>query len=898
MYIKVFPHGKGRGSGPVDYATREDDPHTKEPRPVAPEVVKGEPEQTRRLIDSIDNKWKYTSGVMSWSPGEVVTPEQESELIREFEQVAFAGLEEHQYNCLWVRHEHAGHHELHFIIPRVELESGKALNAFAPGWQKDFDPLRDKFNYQYGWSRPDDPQLKRLYEPGPGHLSGSKEEIRQAVTDYLTAEIEAGKVTDRASLKDSLQEAGVEIAKEGKSYVTITDEEGTRHRLKGGIYSASWTLEQHIETAQEQSRADANRNREDPAARVAELEQQLERICERRAQYNQQRYKAPEQEHRAQPEQEHQQDKQRAAADTQKAQDLAASTPSLADYIKQQHSDGYAASLVNSERLSAETSSNQNNESNTAAKQHVGHGNDREPGRQQIHNSAPRPGPRNGVQQRKPQGSKDNQRLSSKEKNDYKQELMQKLIQTDADVELWKVRWVDRQKSFIDFQDNGRLLVSENKFEAQNMSAALAAHRVIAASQAAEWQDVELWGSDKFVKKAAALALEKGIEPSARDAHQSELIEQARKEHLQNDELRKAAEQSARKYADATRAADAAFAKADKQLERACERTDRALQQPREDTESRMRAAMDSELDKMKRINIADYAASRGYTLNKQKSSQHSLCYDNAAGDRVLIGQDPKSGHSVYCSVRDDNDNGTLIDFIQKRQGLNLGQVRRELRPFIGAPSQRPDYTPQPVPKPAEKDRLQVQRGLADCKLVSSHNYLESRGIEQETLEHFRGRVYADKRGNAIFPHFDEQGVCGLEIKNQNFTGFSKSGEKGLWFAGAAKPEHIVFCESAIDCLSHYQLKPDNKTMYVSTGGKMSPGAKQSLENLLETHKDTQIVAAFDNDKDGQRFAQNLCDMAGREIKLDKPECKDWNEQLQRERQHERELEHEMLPRM
>jgi hypothetical protein len=35
---------------------------------------------------------------------------------------------------LWVRHSHAGHHELHFVIPRVELSSGKASNSCPSGW--------------------------------------------------------------------------------------------------------------------------------------------------------------------------------------------------------------------------------------------------------------------------------------------------------------------------------------------------------------------------------------------------------------------------------------------------------------------------------------------------------------------------------------------------------------------------------------------------------------------------------------------------------------------------------------------------------------------------------------------------------------------------------------------
>ena len=50
-----------------------------------------------------------------------------------FERVAFAGLEPDRYSILWVRHQHAGHHELHFVTPRMELVSGKSLNIHPPG---------------------------------------------------------------------------------------------------------------------------------------------------------------------------------------------------------------------------------------------------------------------------------------------------------------------------------------------------------------------------------------------------------------------------------------------------------------------------------------------------------------------------------------------------------------------------------------------------------------------------------------------------------------------------------------------------------------------------------------------------------------------------------------------
>ena len=307
---------------------------------------------------------------------------------------------------------------------------------------------------------------------------------------------------------------------------------------------------------------------------------------------------------------------------------------------------------------------------------------------------------------------------------------------------------------------------------------------------------------------------------------------------------------------------------------------------------------MNNELDEMKRVNIADYLVSQGYAQNKAKSSKNALCYDHPGGDRLMVGTDSKSGHSVYYSVREGQDNGTIIGLIQKRQSLNLGQVRKELRPWIGRGSQeRPEIQPQPRPEPTTKDRAEQARGLATCERINDrHKYLEGRGLSPETLKHFRSRIYTDARGNAIFPHNDAQGVAGLEIKNTRFTGFSKGGKKGLWLHGPADPVRIVVTESAIDAMSHYQLDRDNpqrdRTLYVSTAGKMSPAAKQNLQKLLDRHPEAEIIAGFDNDADGNRYAGELQEMAGElEIIRHRPHKNDWNEDLQLQQQIEEERE-------
>ncbi|ECY8104699.1 relaxase/mobilization nuclease domain-containing protein, partial [Salmonella enterica subsp. enterica serovar Virchow] len=98
-----------------------------------PVVLRGSPDDTRTLIDSLEFKYRYTSGVLSFAPGETITPDMEQTIMDRFERLAFAGMEPDQYNILWVRHSHAGHHELHFVTPRVELSTGKSFNIRPPG---------------------------------------------------------------------------------------------------------------------------------------------------------------------------------------------------------------------------------------------------------------------------------------------------------------------------------------------------------------------------------------------------------------------------------------------------------------------------------------------------------------------------------------------------------------------------------------------------------------------------------------------------------------------------------------------------------------------------------------------------------------------------------------------
>jgi len=298
----------------------------------------------------------------------------------------------------------------------------------------------------------------------------------------------------------------------------------------------------------------------------------------------------------------------------------------------------------------------------------------------------------------------------------------------------------------------------------------------------------------------------------------------------------------------------------------------------------------DSELQSFKTgIDLRAYAASQGYHLDRRESWRGSAVMRDARGDKVIIKRDP-DGVYLYCSVRDDRDNGSIIDFVQYRKGISLGAVRKELRPWIGQP-------PVPVPMFAPlhktaKDRMRVESEYARTQEAPRHPYLEGERVLPPALfasPRFAGRVRIDTRGNAVFPHFDAEGLCGFELKNKGFTGFATGGRKGLWLSvEQAFDSCLVLCESAIDALSYAVLFPHDRTRYASIGGKPNPVQPELiLAAVKRLPKYGKIVAAMDADPAGAELADVV---HGAFLRAEREDLvflvqtpaghKDWNDQL------------------
>ena len=115
---------------------------------------------------------------------------------------------------------------------RCDLETGKSLNIAPPGWEQTYGPLVETCNVEHAWSRPDDPARARVQQPGHRAYieaaelrAGTRREgdPRDVIEEYLVQRVESGQIEDRAGVVAALKEAGFEVPRENKHYVTVLD---------------------------------------------------------------------------------------------------------------------------------------------------------------------------------------------------------------------------------------------------------------------------------------------------------------------------------------------------------------------------------------------------------------------------------------------------------------------------------------------------------------------------------------------------------------------------------------------------------------------------------------------------------------------------------------------------
>lgn len=281
MIVQFFNRGSGGGAGSVDYLLGKDRDRDQA------KLLRGNDLETVELINGLDFDKRYTSGCLSFEENNL-DEDLKRELMDEFEETLFPGMDKNQYSCLWVEHRDKGRLELNFVIPNVELTTGKRLQPYYVG--ADYhrvDAWKQIKNIEHDFTDPNDPgkaQSTTISKDLPRDKKDAVEMINQA----LERAVLLGIVTNREGVVQYLEESGVEIARESKQSISIKNPDGGRNiRLKGAIYERDFQFSRALsEEIRERSRDYQSRVGE----RLSGAQERYQYGIEKRREYLEQRY--------------------------------------------------------------------------------------------------------------------------------------------------------------------------------------------------------------------------------------------------------------------------------------------------------------------------------------------------------------------------------------------------------------------------------------------------------------------------------------------------------------------------------------------------------------------------------------------------------------------------------
>ena len=290
MIVDFFRHGSGLSKGCLDYLLGED-----REREHA-QVLSGDVELTAQLIDSSPFAKKYTSGCLSFYEHDL-SDQDKQKIMQNFEECLFPGLEKDQYQILWVQHQDKVNQdtgetrlELNFVIPNVELSTGKRLQPFyAPVDLDRVDLFKQITNTEHSLYDPDDPEHRQLFlnkKNLPKDIKDFKEQLHQRVYRAVSN----GEVADRQELVQWLESNQINVTRQVKNSISIENPyEGAKRpiRLEGEIYEQGFRATgEYRQEVQQRIAEYRGTTSERYRANVTDYQRQLEH----KSQYHSDRY--------------------------------------------------------------------------------------------------------------------------------------------------------------------------------------------------------------------------------------------------------------------------------------------------------------------------------------------------------------------------------------------------------------------------------------------------------------------------------------------------------------------------------------------------------------------------------------------------------------------------------
>ena len=306
-------------------------------------------------------------------------------------------------------------------------------------------------------------------------------------------------------------------------------------------------------------------------------------------------------------------------------------------------------------------------------------------------------------------------------------------------------------------------------------------------------------------------------------------------------------------------------------------------------------------------VSIVELAVQYGYELQRHKGQSRPVLEHSAYNDTIIIKNPKDPAQQVYQRAGDFADSGTIIDFIRNRLSTVFVMFNRPGdNEFKNITSVLYDYL-RVDPNMVAKNRAvtaaladtgtkqQFAKELFDLRPLAPDNYLTKRNIAPETIARpeFANKVVAQvaylnpatghtddyltakehpernylKFTNVAFPYYNglSPEVTGLELRNEKLKLHAPGSDRysSVFVSNApTKAQHFVVMESAIDALSHQQLRAirgDNAfdSVYFSIGGQLTNQQVNTVTRYIGSFPKAEnysINLSFDNDTKGHRY--------------------------------------------
>lgn len=293
MIVQFFSYGDGFSKGPLDYLLGKDRAreHAR--------ILSGSEAEIAGLIDTSPYHRKYTSGCLSFYESDL-SDEAKSKVMADFEKCLFPGLDQGQYRVLWIEHRDKVNEatgecrlELNFLIPNIEISTGKSLQPFYhKADMSRVDLFKKVTNYENHFYDPDDP-INQQPTTIQKNLPQTVKEFKATVNRLAETAVKDGDIYDRESMKKWLIAMGFEITKEKPKSISIKDPNGDERsrpiRLTGAIYEQDYRL--RAEGASPASEASARYREESRRRYEADLQRYQDHLA-KKAEYHQRKYRA------------------------------------------------------------------------------------------------------------------------------------------------------------------------------------------------------------------------------------------------------------------------------------------------------------------------------------------------------------------------------------------------------------------------------------------------------------------------------------------------------------------------------------------------------------------------------------------------------------------------------